>query len=347
MDDNDALMRALSGLANCEKLTRHDPHGFTTYKAKVKETLEILLPRLERNHLYEKYLQTEIDHCDNEIPINALFHEVQGVKLEEIRDEDIPSLPNDEKVDTADSVEFINRHTVSQLQDMVHELRLREYAQSQQYEARIDLLERQLTAREAEIVELTLKKKKEAELVGVVIASLRKKIDAIGYNIALRANLPFPPPNVLQRPLNGNKEEADPPSPLQQYLGGSFQNQQYAAQQRDHILSQFDKDEEESFYECDDYDDDYSARREAGLRNNSNDEDDGESVDLRNQLLERYDSEMLSDDELNQLEANDTSILAGETGAGEVVVGYEELDGMESEEERDPLGDSLGEVEEK
>lgn len=216
------------------------------------------------------------------------------------------------------------------------------------------MLERQLHAREAEMVEYTLRKEKETKLVGAVLSSLRKKIDTVGYNIAVRSNLPFPPPKVLQRSPNGQKEGADPPSPLQQYITGtSSHNHQYTAKQmlawdqnRDQFLSQFDNDdeEEESHYEGND-DDDIGEEREAALRS-SYDEGDGESVDLKNQLLARYDEEMLRDEELSQLEANDASILAGETGAGEVVMGgYEELDGMESEEERDPLGDNLGEGE--
>lgn len=108
VDDDDALMKSLAGLVECENLTRHDPHGFIKYKVKVKETLEILLSRLERNHLYEKYLETEIEDYEDRILMSAHTHEVQGVTLEEIRDEDIPSVPTDEKLDTADSVELIH-----------------------------------------------------------------------------------------------------------------------------------------------------------------------------------------------------------------------------------------------
>lgn len=107
LDSDHLLMTTLAALVECENATRHDPQGFIKYKVKVKETLEILLSKLERNQ-YEQYLETEIEEFEDRLMMSSYNPANEDSRLDVIRDEDFPTLPTDERIDTGDSVEIIH-----------------------------------------------------------------------------------------------------------------------------------------------------------------------------------------------------------------------------------------------
>lgn len=207
----------------------------------------------------------------------------------------------------------------------------------------------------------TLQKEKEMALAGTVLASLRKKIDTIGYNIAVRASLPYPPPRVVDQrlaSLNGTDSSTDaPPSPLEKYLhANGYTTEELLAldKDREHFLSHFEKaieedNDEVTYSDGEDAHDDRINNEEAQMSNSFD-----EAVDYKNHLLNQYD---LDDEELSQLMAasdddfggtnnHNTSNhhnSSGDSGPGllEGEVGYEELDGMDSQDDRDSFCDGL------